>query len=191
MTSKKRAAGHPVAARNPPMGATGLVLDRRTSITFFVIAIANKIVASASQSYMRHYRIGIMEWRVMALLAADSGISARDITILSGVTAGSVSRAISSLRRLGYVRVDADRTDNRRSVLTLTRTGRALHDRVIRSSLSREQLLLTGFSHAEYAMLLRSLERLSANVGRLSAHVPAGSERQSKRGRAFLRRSSR
>ena len=149
-----------------------LILNRRTSITFFVIAIANKIVASASQSYMRHYRIGIMEWRVMALLAAESGITAKDITVLSGVTAGSVSRAIRSLRKRRHVRVTADRADNRRGLLVLTRTGRALHDQVILSSLTREKLLLNGFSRAEYRKLLGFLERLSANVSRVSAHVP-------------------
>jgi DNA-binding MarR family transcriptional regulator len=150
-----------------------LILDRRTSITFFVIAIANKIVASASQSYMRHYRIGIMEWRVMALLAAESGITAKDITVLSGVTAGSVSRAIRSLRKRGHVRVKIDSTDNRRSLLVLTRSGRALHDRVILSSLQREKLLLSEFSRSEYRALLGYLKRLSANVSRVRAHVPA------------------
>ena len=166
--SRRRGPGKPART------ARGLILDRRTSITFFVIAIANKIVSSASQSYMQHYHIGIMEWRVMALLAAESGITAKDITITSGVTAGSVSRAIQSLARRGYVRVAADHADNRRDLLMLTRTGRALHNRVIRSSLERERLLLTGFSNAQRSALLKALERLNANVARVGAHVPSG-----------------
>jgi DNA-binding MarR family transcriptional regulator len=174
MRLKRPAAKGSAANRNHARASRGLVLDRRTSITFFVIAIANKIVSSASQSYMQHFHIGIMEWRVMALLAAESGITAKDITVLSGVTAGSVSRAIQSLRKRGHVQASDDHTDNRRSLLVLTRAGRALHDRVIRSSLSREQLLLTGFSADEYRALLRFLERLNANVAGVSAHRPEG-----------------
>ena len=170
--SKGRRPSARATRRTDAKASKGLVLDRRTSITFFVIAIANKIVASASQSYMRHFQIGIMEWRVMAQLAADPGITAKDITVVSGVTAGSVSRAIQSLLKRGYVEASDDHADNRRSLLVLTRAGRALHDRVILSSLAREHLLLSGFSAEEYRALLRFLERLNANVPRVSGHRP-------------------
>jgi DNA-binding MarR family transcriptional regulator len=159
-------------AINKRTASRAAILNRNTSITFFVIAISNKIVASASQAYMRHYHIGIMEWRVLALLAADRGITAKDITLLSGVTAGSVSRAIQALTKRGYVEASNDTADNRRSLLALTRAGAALHNRVIVSSLAREKLLLTDFSRDEYRVLLGFCRRLVANVARVEAHEP-------------------
>jgi DNA-binding MarR family transcriptional regulator len=153
----------------------GLRLDRNSSVTFLVIAIANKIVASASQLYIRHHLIGIMEWRVMALLAAEPGITAKDISELSGVTAGSVSRAIGALLKRHYLSVRNDRADNRRSFLRLTARGQALHDRVIVSSLARERLLLTGFSGSEYRHLLSYFWRLMANVDRVNTYEPSDS----------------
>jgi DNA-binding MarR family transcriptional regulator len=148
------------------------LLDRNASVPFLLIAASNKIVASASQAYMRHYRLGIMEWRVMALLAADPGITGKDISVLSGVTAGSVSRAINILKRLRYLDVSNDAADNRRSILKLNAAGIALHDRIIISALERETLLLTGFSQAERRTLLKYLRRLLANIALVNAHEP-------------------
>jgi DNA-binding MarR family transcriptional regulator len=150
-----------------------LFLDRNASVPFLLVAASNKIVASASQAYMRHYRLGIMEWRVMALLAADPGITATDISMLSGVTAGSVSRAINILRRLHYLDVRNDAADNRRIFLKLNSAGMALHNRVIISALERETLLLTGFSRAERRTLLTYLRRLLANIALVNAHEPS------------------
>jgi DNA-binding MarR family transcriptional regulator len=147
-------------------------MDREASVPFLMVAVSNKLVASASQVYMRHYGLGIMEWRVMALLAADPGITAKDISVLSGVTAGSVSRAIKALKRLRYLEVSNDVEDNRRSFLKLNTAGMALHNRVIISALQRETLLLTGFSRAERRSLLDYLKRLLANIALVSAHRP-------------------
>jgi DNA-binding MarR family transcriptional regulator len=147
-------------------------MDRNASVPFLMVAISNKIVASASQVYMRHYRLGIMEWRVMALLAADPGITGKDISMLSGVTAGSVSRAINVLKKLRYLDVSSDAADNRRNFLKLNAAGMALHSRVIVSALEREALLLTGFTKAERRILLAYLRRLLANIALVNAHQP-------------------
>ncbi len=151
-----------------------LVMIRNASVTFLLIAIGNKIVASASTVYRRRFRIGIMEWRVMALLAAEPGITAQDISWSSGVTPGSVSRAIQGLKRRGLLESKSDDADNRRSFLRLTRNGMELHNRVIIASLRREQLLLTGFSQAEHGKLLKFLQRLSVNVALVDAYDPDG-----------------
>jgi DNA-binding MarR family transcriptional regulator len=147
-------------------------MDRDASVPFLLVAISNKVVASASQAYMRHYGLGIMEWRVMALLASDPGITGKDISTLSGVTAGSVSRAINALRRRRYLDVINDAADNRRSFLKLNSVGMALHNRIIISALEREALLLTGFAQAERRTLLSYLKRLLANVALINAHQP-------------------
>jgi DNA-binding MarR family transcriptional regulator len=147
-------------------------MDRESSVPFLMVAVSNKLVASASQVYTRYYGLGIMEWRVMALLAADPGITGKDISVLSGVTAGSVSRAINALKRLGYLDVSNDAEDNRRSFLKLNSAGMALHNRVIICALQRETLLLTGFSRAERKLLLGHLRRLLDNIALVNAHRP-------------------
>ena len=148
-------------------------MDREASVPFLMVAVSNKLVASASQVYTQHYGLGIMEWRVMALLAADPGITGKDISVLSGVTAGSVSRAINVLKKLHYLDVSNDAEDNRRSFLKLNAAGMALHNRVIICALERETLLLTGFSLAERKLLVGHLKRLLNNIALVNAHRPA------------------
>jgi DNA-binding MarR family transcriptional regulator len=153
------------------LAAPRLQPERHAS--FLVVALANRISASASRAYMRSFGVGVMEWRAIALLAASPGMSANQIAHASGIDKSSVSRAVQSLIRRRLVRASEDKSDNRRSLLFLTPEGLALHDRIIRSSLAREALLLTGFDEAERERLFGLLKRLTANMALVNAHDPS------------------
>ena len=149
---------------------TRLMPDRHAS--FLVVALSNRLSASASRAYMRQFGVGVMEWRAMALLAANPGITANQIAQTSGVDKSAVSRAIHLLVQRGDVQAAEDHTDNRRALLTLTPAGLALHDRIIYASLERERLLLTGLNDKERVVLFDLLKRLNANMSLVSAHEP-------------------
>ena len=100
---------------------TRLMPDRHAS--FLVVALSNRLSASASRAYMRQFGVGVMEWRAMALLAANPGITANQIAQTSGVDKSAVSRAIHLLVQRGDVQAAEDHTDNRRALLTLTPAG--------------------------------------------------------------------
>jgi DNA-binding MarR family transcriptional regulator len=153
-------------AKAPPR----LVPDRHAS--FLVVALANRLSASASRAYMRQFGVGVMEWRAMALLAGNPGITANQIAHTSGVDKSAVSRAIHLLVKRGDVHVAEDQSDNRRALLTLTPAGLALHDRIIFASLERERLLLTGLNDKERAALFDLLKRLNVNMSLVAAHEP-------------------
>jgi DNA-binding MarR family transcriptional regulator len=150
--------------------APRLVPDRHAS--FLVVALANRLSASASRAYMRQFGVGVMEWRAMALLAANPGITANQIAHTSGVDKSAVSRAIHLLVKRGDVHVAEDQNDNRRALLTLTPAGLALHDRIIFASLERERLLLTGLNDKERGALFDLLKRLNVNMSLVAAHEP-------------------
>lgn len=160
--------------RNPKdLGAAdGRRLEPDRHASFLVVALSNRLSASASRAYMRQFGVGVMEWRAMALLAANPGITANQIAQTSGVDKSAVSRAIQLLVRRGDVTVAEDQNDNRRALLTLTPAGLALHDRIIFASLERERLLLTGLNDKERAVLFDLLKRLNANMSLVSAHEP-------------------
>jgi DNA-binding MarR family transcriptional regulator len=144
-----------------------------THAAFQLISIANRLTASASQTYLKTYGVGIMEWRVLAMLAPIEGASANDISHISGVDKSAISRASQSLVKRGLIAGADDPKDNRRTLLSLTDEGRALHDRIIRASAAREQLLLDGFSPSDRAELFQLLGRLAANLPLVEAHKPA------------------
>jgi len=152
--------------------AGGPRLEPGRHASFLVVALANRISASASRAYMRQFGVGVMEWRAMALLAANPGITANQIAQVSGVDKSAVSRAVHLLLKRGDIQASEDKADNRRALLTLTPTGLELHDRIIVESLAREGLLLTGLSDSERGQLFELLKRMLANMPLVHARGP-------------------
>jgi DNA-binding MarR family transcriptional regulator len=70
------------------------------------------------------------------------GFFQRELCTLLGVTAPTVSRMLTSLQELGYVRRELDWEDGRRRVITLTPEGRALFRRLVAQIGSMDELLV-------------------------------------------------
>lgn len=162
-----------MSASQARQDASGLRFNPESNAGFLLVSIANRLSASASRAYMRHFGVGVMEWRIVGLLAARPGITANQIGQVSGVDKSSVSRATKSLLKRGHVRSTEDPADSRRLMLFLTPAGQALHDRIIVASLAREELLLDGLSARDREALFRLLKHVSANMPLLNAYDPA------------------
>jgi DNA-binding MarR family transcriptional regulator len=162
-----------MSASQADRDASGPRLDPEWNAGFLLVSIANRISASGSRTYMRHFGVGVMEWRVLAMLALKPGITANQIGQVSAVDKSSVSRATASLLKRGYVRSSEDPADSRRLMLYLTPSGQALHDRIIVASLAREELLLDGLSAKERETFFRLLHRVGSNTALLNAYDPS------------------
>ncbi len=167
----------PRGRASPRPEGRGLRLDPETHAAFLIVSLSNRLSASASRAYMKHFGIGVMEWRVVALLAASPGATANLIGQISGVDKSSVSRATHSLIHRKFVQARDDEFDNRRTLLFLTPEGFALHDRVIVASLAREEGLLHAFSEDERETFFRLLKRATANLPLVEAYAPPSTER--------------
>ena len=126
--------------------------------------LAGKISNSASATYRPRFGVGITDWRIMAMLASEPWISAGRICSATGLDKAAVSRSVRALQDAGLIDIRADRSDQRRQSVALTRKGVALHDRIVKLAIEREQRLLDGFSAAERKRLLQYLMRLQAKV---------------------------
>jgi DNA-binding MarR family transcriptional regulator len=151
-------------------------LDLETHVAYLLISLSNKISSSASSTYMRHFGIGVTEWRVLAMLAIETGITANRINQVTGVDKAVLSRAIKSLATHGYVAPVGDARDARRSLLSLTETGRALHNRVVVASMARDARLVSGLTAQERRTLVQLLKRLAGNVPFMNAYDPSADE---------------
>ena len=140
-------------------------LDLDAYIPAYLTCLAGKISASASAVYRPRFGVGITDWRIMALVAAEPWISAARICAATGLDKAAVSRSVHDLARSGLVEVRPDAVDQRRQVIALTSEGVALHDRIVKLAIAREQKLLEGFSASERKTLLGFLIRLQAQVG--------------------------
>jgi DNA-binding MarR family transcriptional regulator len=139
-------------------------VDRDRSFGLFISTIANKISRGGSRVYLRLFGIGIIEWRILNVLAGQPGTTAQSVCNKIDLDKAAASRSLQVLERLGYVTADAHPSDARKRTLSLTANGRALHARILPVAAEREQHLLQGFTEAEQEILLDMLRRMQANA---------------------------
>jgi DNA-binding MarR family transcriptional regulator len=139
-------------------------IDRDHYFPFFISSIANKISRGGSRIYLRLFGIGIIEWRILSVLAHNPRSTANAICNAIDLDKAAASRSIQVLEKLGYVATATDPGDGRKRTVALTPAGQALHDRAIKVALQREQQLLSGFSEAERDQFLSLLRRMHANA---------------------------
>lgn len=162
------------AAARPPRPAAargGPVLDLGAYVPGLLTFLANKLSRGASALYRRHFGVGIVEWRVISMLAIEPWIPASRVCQVIGLDKGPVSRSLALLEKRGLVRTRADGTDARRRLAALTEAGDALHGRIIAVALERERRLLSCLSPAQRAELAALLNLLHDNLDAVNRPV--------------------
>jgi DNA-binding MarR family transcriptional regulator len=151
----------PTAAA-PPQGQ---VLDLDRYVPALITFIGNKLSRSASSLYQQAFGINVTEWRILSLLAIETGIPAARICQVIGFDKGPVSRTLALLQKRGLVTIATDPNDGRSHSISLTTRGRTTHDQVIAVALERERRLLTCLQEDEREQLIRLLLRVHGNLG--------------------------
>ncbi|NBC32515.1 MAG: MarR family transcriptional regulator [Alphaproteobacteria bacterium] len=111
------------------------------------------------------------EWRLLAILAQYGALSANAVASYADMDKVRVSRAVSRAVDAGLVRRAIDRSDRRRSVLTLTPEGWAMHDRIVPALLDLESEILADLEDREIDALQVLACRLQERIGRMAEHV--------------------
>ncbi len=148
-------------------GRDVLNLDRY--IPFFLTSLTNKWSSGASKKFIEEFHIGIVDWRVIAMLAVEPNITANRVCQVIGLDKGAVSRCFRHLDKSKIISIKADPTDARLKNVQLTAKGLKLHDQIMKIALEREQNLLAGLTEAELNTLINLLNKLQANIGNLNA----------------------
>lgn len=152
------------------MPHTPLNLDRY--VPALLTFLTNKMSSGASACYRKHFGIGIVEWRLLAMLAVENNISANRMVQVIGLDKSAISRALQTLERDGHVSTEVDAKDARRYTVSLTTAGRELHDRVLVTALERERLLLGDLTETEVETLIGFLHRMTAQLDKVNAVEP-------------------
>lgn len=157
--TEPRSAATPAAKRN-----SRFALDMELFVPATLVYLAQKISASASAIYRPEFGVGITDWRIMALLAYEPWIAPVRIAEATGLDKGAVSRSLRDLNEAGIVEVAGGKANQRRLPVALTAKGLALHDKIVKIALARQERLLAGFSERERVALRGFLARMRAQV---------------------------
>ena len=147
-------------------------LDLERYVPALLTSLTNKLSSGASACYRKHYGIGIVEWRVLAMLAVENHITANRVGQVIGLDKSAISRSLQALEREGYVTSEVDTKDARHHTVSLTPSGRQLHDRVLETAVRREEVLLADLSEREVDTLIDLLHRMSRQLEKVNAVEP-------------------
>ena len=137
-------------------------LDLQKFLPYRLSVLSNRLSAAIAESYSRRFGLSIPEWRVIAVLALEPGLSAAEVAERTAMDKVAVSRAVRRLLSTGRARRETAAGDRRRSMLELTPDGRRIYRRVTPALRRYEAELLAGLSATEQRQLdaiLRRLER--------------------------------
>jgi DNA-binding MarR family transcriptional regulator len=160
------------ARRSAATTSNRTVLDLDRHVPYFFTYISNRLSRGASDTYRKHFGLGITEWRVMGVLAGMPDISANQIIGAIGLDKGAVSRSLHVLDQRRLLISEPDPKDNRSRIIRLSKAGDALHDRIIVAALAREERLLSCLSPQEVESFIVCLRKLRANVAYVNAYDP-------------------
>jgi DNA-binding MarR family transcriptional regulator len=149
-------------------GHAGPTLRLQHFVPYRLSVLANTVSAAIAGAYAERFDLTIPEWRVIAVLAMEAGLSAAEVGQRTAMDKVAVSRAVTRLlRSRRVVRAFADH-DRRRSVLRLSRSGAAVYRRVVPFARRYERTLLAELSttqRAQFDALLEHLQRRASLLG--------------------------
>ncbi len=160
--SRQAAAQATIPAETQPGVSRPIDLGRY--VPAFVTFIANKWSRSSSALYRRQYGIGIVEWRLIVLLAIEPWITAARCDQVIGMDKAAVSRSVRLLEKRGLIATRQNAVDSRRREMALTAAGCALHDEIAVVALDREARLLSCLKGDEIETLVGLLDRIHQNL---------------------------
>lgn len=145
------------------MDNTGLKhLKLQQLISFKLTTLANTISRAVSIELEKDFNIGITDHRILAVIAQNTSASISEITSLTKIDKGWISRSVNSLLEQGMISKTPDQNDARRVQLTLTHQGRELQQQLYSKSVQRHEHLLEPFTPGETAMLFELVEQLQS-----------------------------
>lgn len=112
----------------------------------------------------------IAEWRVLARLARDSGVTVGSIARTTYVAKSQISRAAASLVRKGHVMRVEDSKDGRSPEFAITKGGRARYEAILLVSRERQRKLLSRLSPHQRHVTFAAIAELT-NYVRAEAHI--------------------
>ena len=119
--------------------------------------VTSAIIVPAYDQVKRDFGISRTEYMLLLCLSHYPVLTAQDVSRLTGRPRNSISRAVHRMLAEGHIGRARDPDDGRQARLTITGTGRELHDRIASDMRKRQDEVLGSLSRQERETLARLL----------------------------------
>lgn len=146
-------------------------LELERFLPYRLSLLSNRVSASISRAYASRFTLSITEWRVMAVLARFPGLSSNEVAERTAMDKVAISRAVGNLLDHGRLQRETHGSDRRKSVLTLSPAGHAIHADVVPRAKAYEQALLACLEDEERVALDRIIDKLMRQQAAAAEHL--------------------
>lgn len=129
-------------------------------LTYRLLRVHSKLNTQATRILGKVSGLSLTQWRVLAMVATHDGATHTDISRLSQIDKGQLSRCIRALIVEGLIVARDDEQDSRQQHLSLSAEGRALYDRTVPRMQARQRFLLNHLTPVERDAIYSALDKL-------------------------------
>ena len=151
-----------------------LILDQ--FLPYRLSVLSNTVSTAIANRYTERFDLRIPEWRVLAVLGMQPGLSAADVAARTAMDAVAVSRAVTRLLKQGRLERRYTSQDRRRSELRLSVQGQRVYEEIVPIARAYERTLLDGLDATQRLELDRLLQLLTQRADRLTIQPPIQDE---------------
>ncbi|MDR2238867.1 MAG: MarR family transcriptional regulator [Zoogloeaceae bacterium] len=134
---------------------------------FFLPYLINRVTIFMNigfQKVLDNHGLTLTQWRVLAFLAEQDGLSVNALADATITEQSTLSRALASLEGSGYVRREPNPEDSRSVKTFLAPKGKKVFDLVLARALDLEALILRDIPPEETEVLRQLLQRIMVNL---------------------------
>jgi len=128
--------------------------------------VANFYVGPLVRNIEKSFRMTRPEWIVLFCLNQRAGLSAQQISSVTGRPKTSISAAVKQLQKKKLILRSTDVADARRQVLRLTDDGRRIYAAILDGFVKREAEMVACLDRSERRQFLRLLDKIIDNSPR-------------------------
>ncbi|MEN9526369.1 MAG: hypothetical protein RLY56_320 [Pseudomonadota bacterium] len=151
-----------------------LILDR--FLPYRLSVLSNTVSTAIANRYTERFDLRIPEWRVLAVLGMQPGLSAAEVAARTAMDAVAVSRAVTRLIKQGRLERSYHSTDRRRSELRLSEQGQRVYEEIVPIARAYEGALLERLDESQRFELDRLLKLLTQQADLLTHQPPTHDE---------------
>ena len=126
--------------------------------------LSNNVSSLLASLYTEQFGISIPEWRMIAVLGEDPGLTSTQIAKRVAMDKVAVTRVVQSLIKKQFVRRSSSQVDGRVSHLNLTASGKRIYNEVVPMALAVERKVWGALANKEKSEWVEMLSKMEQRV---------------------------
>jgi DNA-binding MarR family transcriptional regulator len=133
-------------------------------IAVLVLSLASRLNRGATSYYLRHFDIGMTDFRIVMALGLVKGLNVGEVAAAADVDKAAASRSLKFLQSRGLVEMEQTATRGRAAIVHLTARGREFERELRKAARRRDRRLQAALTEAERIQAGRLMRKLIAGV---------------------------